>query len=98
MGDAVCNHPSTVSVVRPTALHSPSIPRRSMVIVVIPAMVTVVAIRMTTVSINGLLVVISLMLIIVLFRSSSVAMRVVAIIICCTVRFLPEQRLIDFKI
>ena len=98
MGDAVCNHPSTVSVVRPTALHSPSIPRRTMVIVVRLAMVTVVAIRMTTVSINGLLIVVCLMLIIVGRTSSSVAMRVVAITIGCTVRFLPEQRLIDFKI
>ena len=63
MGDAVCNHPSTVSVVRPTILYSPSIPRQTMVIVVRLAMVTVVAMRMTTVSMNRLLIVFCLMLI-----------------------------------
>ena len=98
MGDAVCNHPSTVSVVRPTILYSPSIPRQTMVIVVRLAMVTVVAMRMTTISITILLIYIFVMLVTVLRRSISIDRRVVSQTIGYTIMFLSEQRCINFEI
>ena len=97
MGDAVCNHPSTVSVVRPTALHSPSIPRRTMVIVVRLAMVTVVSIRMTTIPIVQLVLVVIFIPIFILRTSSYVALRV-TISIIWNVLFLSKERLSNFKI